>query len=56
MGDDVLWNMRQRASQCRRLAALTHDETMTKNLLKWAAEIEADIERLSTKKNFPKPE
>ena len=56
MSDDVLWNMRQRASQCRRLAALTHDQKMTENLLKWAAEIEADIERLSRRKGVLKPE
>jgi hypothetical protein len=39
--------MRERASQCRRLAAITHDQRMVGQLLKWAAEIEADIERLS---------
>jgi hypothetical protein len=48
MVNDPLWDLRQRASQCRRLAALTHDEKMAKELLKWADELEADMERLST--------
>jgi hypothetical protein len=48
MVNDPLWDLRQRASQCRRLAALTHDEKMAKELLKWADELEADMKRLST--------
>ena len=46
MSDDPLENMRDRAAQCRRLAAITHDEKMSYQLLDWAAEIEADISKL----------
>jgi hypothetical protein len=46
LADYPLQNMQQRADQCRRLAAITHDERMSYQLLDWAAEIEADIERL----------
>lgn len=46
MGDDPLENMRERASQCRRLSSLTHDQAMAQQLRVWAEEIEADIARL----------
>jgi hypothetical protein len=38
--------MRERAAQCRKLAAITHDERMVWQLKEWANAIEADIERL----------
>lgn len=46
MGDDPLENMRERASQCRRLSSLTHDQAMAQQLRAWAEEIEIDIARL----------
>ena len=46
MGDDPLENMRERASQCRRLSSLTHDQAMAQQLRAWAEEIEVDIARL----------
>lgn len=52
MTDDPLMNMRGRAEQCRRLAGITHDEKMKWQLLEWANQIEADIERLRTELPF----
>jgi len=52
MSKDVMWNMLQRASQCRRLAAITHDQRIAEMLLKWASEIEADIDRLNEPGEF----
>lgn len=46
MGDDPLENMKERASQCRRLSSLTHDQAMAQQLRAWAEEIEVDIARL----------
>lgn len=46
MAEDPLENMRQRSEQCRRLSRITHDEKMKWQLLEWAHEIEADIQRL----------
>ena len=46
VGDDPLENMKERASQCRRLSSLTHDHAMAQQLRAWAEEIEADIARL----------
>ena len=46
MGDDPLENMQERADTCRRLAGMTHDDQMKWQLIDWANEIEADIERL----------
>jgi hypothetical protein len=46
VGDDPLQNMRERASQCRRLSSLTHDQAMAQQLRQWAEEIERDIDRL----------
>lgn len=48
MSDDPMENMRHRAAECRRLAAITHDDRMKYQLLDWAAEIEVDIQRLTT--------
>jgi hypothetical protein len=50
VGDDPLKNMKDRASQCRRLAELTHDRMMADQLRKWAQEIEADIGRLEAER------
>ena len=46
VGDDPLQNMKERASQCRRLSSLTHDQAMAQQLRAWAEEIEVDIARL----------
>ena len=46
VGDDPLENMKERASQCRRLSNLTHDQAMAQQLRAWAEEIEVDIARL----------
>ena len=46
VGDDPLENMKERASQCRRLSSLTHDQAMAQQLRAWAEEIEVDIARL----------
>jgi|KBSMisStaDraftv2_1062788.scaffolds.fasta_scaffold4308357_2 hypothetical protein len=45
MSDDALENMRQRSKQCRSLARLTPNEKMKWQLLDWANEIEADVNR-----------
>lgn len=45
-GVDPLANMQQRAEQCRRLAAESHDEKMRWQLLDWANQIDADVEEL----------
>jgi hypothetical protein len=46
MSDNPLANMRIRMEQCRRLAALTKDLKMSRQLNDWADEIALDIERL----------
>jgi hypothetical protein len=52
---DPLINMRERADQCRRLAALTHDDNMAKQLRQWADEIDADIQRLEAERRGQNP-
>lgn len=47
MGEDPIENMRARAEQCRRLSDHIHDREMAAQLRTWAAEIDADIERLT---------
>ena len=49
MENDPLANMQARADQCRRLADLIHDRSMTEQLRRWAEDIEADIRRLQEK-------
>jgi hypothetical protein len=49
MEDDPLANMQARADQCRRLADLVHDRSMTEQLRQWAEDIEADIRLLQEK-------
>jgi len=51
VGNDPLENMRARSAQCRRLAAITHDEKMKWQLIEWANEIDADIVRLRVKRD-----
>ena len=46
VASDPLQNMKARAEQCRRLAGVTHDEKMRWQLLDWANQIDADLERL----------
>jgi hypothetical protein len=48
--EDPIDNMRTRAEQCRRLADITHDERMRWQLIDWANEIDADIERLEAER------
>ena len=50
MASDPLENMKNRASQCRRLAEVSHDERMRWQLLDWANDIEADIRRLAAER------
>ena len=46
MSGDLIHNMRGRAEKCRRLARSVLDDQAGQALLKMAAEIEADIDRL----------
>ena len=55
MSGDPISNMRQRAEQCRRLAAGILDQKATQALLQMALEIEADIARLETERAAPEP-
>jgi hypothetical protein len=48
MSEDVIRQMRARVLQCRRLARLTHDEQVAKQLKAMADEIEADVARLES--------
>ena len=50
VADDPLDNMRDRSAQCRRLADFTHDEKMKWQLIEWANEIDADIDRLEAER------
>ena len=45
LDDGILNNMRDRADQCRRIAAITHDHRRAVQLLEWADEIQRDIDR-----------
>ena len=49
--NDPVERMRERAVQCRKLAAMTHDERMVWQLREWANEIDADIERLKEERD-----
>lgn len=49
MGEDPIENMRARAEQCRRLSDHIHDREMAAQLRTWAAEIDADIKRLTAR-------
>jgi len=51
----VIANMRARALQCRRLAAVLTDRQAADVLLKMADEAEADIARLEGAAAMPKP-
>jgi len=51
----VIANMRARAEQCRRLAAVLTDKTAAGVLLKMAEEVEADIARLECRSEIPNP-
>ena len=50
MGEDPIENMRARAEQCRRLSDHIHDREMAAQLRAWAADIDADIQRLEAER------
>lgn len=50
VASDPLENMKARAEQCRRLTGVTHDEKMRWQLLDWANQIDADVERLNAER------
>ena len=50
MGEDSVESMRVRMMQCRRLAGLTHDRSMSDQLRHWADAIEAEIKRLEAER------
>lgn len=53
MPHDLLNNMRSRAEQCRRLAAMITDEKAREILIQIAMEAEADIDRTETNSDIP---